>query len=114
MGSEAKGKAMSKADWNVPFEGATLERYRAWQAYHKQNPHVWVAFRAVAMKQLAQGETRLSAKEIFERIRKEVARNQATSIFALCNTWSGYYARAFERMYPQFKGYFELRQLEGV
>lgn len=77
--------------------------------YDSENPQVWEYFKRFAFELIRKGRTHLGSKMIFERIRWEtqVSGNDG---FKINNNYTAYYSRKFELQFPEYKGYFELRE----
>jgi len=80
--------------------------------FHKQNPIVWRLFAQFAVEQASKGFKHYSAKGVFERIRWETDQADADgrSTFKINNNFSAFYARAFMAKYPEYEGFFRLRE----
>lgn len=72
------------------------------EAYHAQHPDVWKQFEALALEMARRGETRWSAKGIFEVIRRQCRVN-------VNNNMTAWYARHFLDLHPELPGFFRLR-----
>lgn len=86
------------------------ERMEAFKAYDRENPQIWDAFCRMAYDDARNGEIRLSSKFLFERLRHDpLIKKTYGATWKANNNWTGYYARKFMRLYPQFDGVFEIR-----
>lgn len=81
-------------------------------AYHRANPDVWHWFEVYALRAATSGR-KLGAKAIAERVRweTEMVHNEE---FRMCNSYISYYARIFAAKYPEFRDYFEFRNIKGL
>jgi hypothetical protein len=77
----------------------------------KRNRKAWELFEELALLEIRQGEKRLSAKALYERMRKILARESLANgeSYVLSNTWHSYMARFFAAKYPEYQTYFEFR-----
>lgn len=75
--------------------------------YDRENPLVWGYFVSFTNEMISHGHKRIGSKMIFERIRWET--KLKGSPFKVNNNYTPYYARKFEREYPQHKGIFSKR-----
>jgi len=86
---------------------------RAFLKYHTNLPQIWRKFEEKALNLIACGIKRFGAKCIMENIRYEES-IETKDEFKICNSFTAYYARAFEIKYPAHKGFFETRSLTGL
>ena len=77
--------------------------------YHAENPQVYEAFKKFALETIRRGFKHYSAKGIYELIRWHTGVS-SNDIFKVSNNYTPFYARLFEKDYPQFKGYFRKRK----
>jgi hypothetical protein len=77
--------------------------------YHQDNPQVYVAFKDFTWKTIARGFKHYSAKGVFELVRWHtgVAGNDQ---FKINNNYTPFYARLFEKDYPEHAGFFRQRE----
>lgn len=75
--------------------------------YDHGNPLVWEYFVLFTFEMIEKGYKRIGSKMIFERIRWETMIKGDP--FKVNNNYTPYYARKFEREYPQHKGIFSKR-----
>ena len=83
----------------------------AFDAYDKQNPEVFKLFLEYSEMALNRGFKKFSAKAVFERLRwyYQIEKSDMTN-FKLNNNYTAHYARKLIREYPEFEGFFELRE----
>lgn len=80
------------------------------QQFDRQNPHVWNLFVRFAFDAINSGHRVLSASLVTERIRWETTVvTFCEDGFKICNNHRAYYARKFNRIYPQAAGKFKTR-----
>lgn len=87
------------------------ERFEQFDA---QNPHVFKMFISYARQAKARGYEKFSAKAIFERLRWYINMETETDEpFKLNNSHTALYARKAIKEYPEFEGFFELRETKN-
>lgn len=79
------------------------------EKFDRENPLVWREFCKIALNLIGRGKKHYGAKAIFEDLRHH--RNFVTSDgdYKLNNNLTSYYARKFQRLFPQHKDFFETR-----
>jgi len=85
----------------------------AFQRFHSENPHVYVALERLAFKLRNKGVTRWGIKALWEVCRYELALNTSApvSTFKLNNNYTACYARLLMERNPEdLGGFFELRE----
>lgn len=77
--------------------------------YHTENPHVYEAFKQIALKAINKGYKNYSVNGIAEILRWEtkVAGNDE---FKINNNYRAFYARLFAKDFPQHKDFFRTRK----
>ncbi|MFE5162983.1 hypothetical protein ACFRNT_31650 [Streptomyces sp. NPDC056697] len=84
--------------------GRTItEQFHAFDAH---NPHVYRALERMAACRLAAGATRVSLKDLFEDLRRQLPYGVA----GLNNNFTALYARRLISEHPHWAGAFELRR----
>jgi hypothetical protein len=81
--------------------------------YDEQNPQIWREFKRVCFVAKAKGFTNYSAKGVFEVIRWETQVSDDTTQFKVCNNFTPDYARKMMKEYPEFEGFFRIKQLRA-
>lgn len=84
----------------------------AFQRFHSENPHVYVALERLAFKLRNKGVTRWGIKALWEVCRYELAlnTNAPVSTFKLNNNYTACYARLLMERNPEdLADFFELR-----
>ena len=81
--------------------------------YNQVNPQIFEEFKKFAFQAKKLGYRHYSAKGIFEDIRKD-SRVHGKDGFKLNNNYHADYARKLMAENPEFKGFFETRQLKSV
>jgi len=93
--------------------GQTLDERFA--EYHARNPLVFKLFERFARTALQSGRTHYSAKAIMERVRWEISiKSQDDQGFKINNNYTSRYARLLATEYPEFKGFFHMRELRAA
>lgn len=90
--------------------------HAAFQRFHAENPHVYVALERLAFKLRNKGVTRWGIKALWEVCRYELAlsTNAPVSTFKLNNNYTACYARLLMERNPDDLGkFFELRERCG-
>lgn len=98
-----------------PQRGGSLDQ--RFQRYHKLHPQVYQLFREFALQLWAAGRRRAGAKQIFERIRWELAikpdPRESGEGFKLNNIFTSRYARLLVAERPELAEFFEFRKLKS-
>jgi len=79
--------------------------------YDANNPAIYEGFIKYSLELIKAGKTKISAYLIFERMRWEAAISVNLDGYKLNNNFRPYYARKFMEEFPQYAGYFTLRQV---
>jgi len=87
---------------------------KAFEQFDKDNPHVWNLFVQFAFRAIRKGFNHYGAKTIFEAIRYHSDIVTKDKDFKLNNDYTAYYARKFEREYPEHRGFFRMRKVKDV
>lgn len=94
----------------------------AFDSYHRENPHVYVYFKKLALKAIKLGKKKVSFKLIMNVIRWEIylktyepteLPNTLQKTFKINDAYGSRYARLFVRDFPHFESYIELRELRS-
>ncbi len=81
--------------------------------YHEANPHVFESFKKFATEVKNMGKEQYSANSIFERMRWHTEIETVGERFKLSNNYRAYYARKLMDEYPEFYGFFRIKQLDN-
>lgn len=81
--------------------------------YDAANPQIWTEFKRVCFLAKEKGFTHWSAKGVFEVIRWETQVGDNTTQFKVCNNFTPDYARKMMKEYPEFQGFFKIKQLKA-
>ncbi|MEU1266751.1 hypothetical protein ABZ473_32760 [Streptomyces cellulosae] len=82
---------------------AACEQFHAFDAH---NPHVYRALERMAARRLAADATRVSLKDLFEDLRRQLPHGVA----GLSNNYTALYARLLISEHPHWAAAFELRR----
>lgn len=87
----------------------------AFDAYDKQNPHVYEAMRDRALAAINAGKRKISFKLILNVIRWDyyMGTHDATCSFKINDAYSAHYARKFVEDYPRYEEHIEFRALRS-
>lgn len=83
------------------------------EAFHRENPHVYQAFEKQALEAIGRGRKKLSAKLIINWIRWNEYLRTSDKNFKINDICQAYYARLFVEKHPEHKGVFEMRKLRN-
>lgn len=83
------------------------------EVYHTENPKVYALFVHFAKEARSSNKKVYSSKSIFERIRWHIDIETVGDCFKLNNNYTAYYARKMMDEYPEFTGFFRVRELQG-
>lgn len=77
--------------------------------YHSANPHIYEAFKKIALATIKKGFKHYSANGIFEIIRWKTGISADGDCFKVNNDYRAFYARLFAKHYPKYKDFFRTR-----
>jgi hypothetical protein len=80
--------------------------------YDEENPRIWIEFIKYSKEAKTKGFQNYSAKGIFEIIRWNTTAKGNDS-FKLNNNYHADYARKMMKEYPEFDGFFRIRELKS-
>lgn len=91
------------------------ETWARFEEYFMGNPRVWTYFKRFAAYAKAHNK-KIGAKAIMERVRWECDFGEEASAgeFRVNNNYTSYYVRLLISQCPEFKGFFELREIHGL
>lgn len=84
------------------------------ELFHIENPHVFNLFLKYSRMARERGFEKFSAKAIFERLRWHLNFETEGDTFKLNNNYTALYARKIISEYPEFDGFFELRERKSL
>jgi hypothetical protein len=94
----------------VSKEATIQQRF---ESFHRANPHVYAALRALAFQMLGNGVRQYGIKGLFEILRWQFALQTKGEPFKLCNDYTSRYARLLVKLNPELDGFFEMRGLRS-
>lgn len=94
----------------VSKEATIQERF---EAFHRENPHVYAALRSLALQMLSNGVRQYGIKGLFEILRWQFALQTNGEPFKLGNSYTSRYARLLVKNTPELEGFFEFRELRS-
>lgn len=77
--------------------------------YHKENPHLYDAFKKYTIYAIERGYKHFGAQMIIEKIRWETGVEARNSEFKISNDSAAFYARLFMLEHPSYANYFRTR-----
>jgi len=78
--------------------------------YHRENPHIYEAFKSVTLRAIAKGFKHFSAEAVFNIIRWETTVSANDDIFKINNNFRSGYSRLFVIDFPQHADFFFRRK----
>lgn len=89
--------------------------YKQFLAFHAKYPKVYDLYKAFCFQLINKDYTKIGSKMIIERIRWEIATGSKDDAgFKINNNYTAHYARLFAQEYPQYKDYFEFREIKRL
>lgn len=87
----------------------------AFEAFHRDNPQVYVAFKRFVLEARLAGVSRLSADMLLHRVRWDsMIATAGSGGFKINNNFSSRYVRKFCEDFPHLAYLFEVRQLRSA
>lgn len=80
--------------------------------YDEENPHIWKAFVKYSKEAKAKGFKNYSANGIFEIMRWHTS-IEGSGAYKISNNYRPDYARKMMREYPEFQGFFRIKELKA-
>ena len=81
--------------------------------FNKKNPQIYRTFEKQALRAIANGRTKLSAKMIINWIRWETSLTSEELNFKINDAYQSYYPRLFAALNPKHKDVFNYRKLRN-
>lgn len=81
--------------------------------FHAENPHIYQSFEEQALKAIAKGRKKISAKLLINWMRWNEFLNSSDQNFKINDAYQSYYPRLFIERHPQHKDIFEFRKLRN-
>lgn len=94
----------------VAREATIQERF---ESFHKANPHVYVALRALALQMLGSGVKEYGIKGLFEILRWQFSVQTKGEPYRLSNDFTSRYARMLVEKNPELGTFFAFRELRS-
>lgn len=83
--------------------------------FHTAYPQVYLLFEKFALQLIQAGKVKLGSKMIMERIRWEISTSAKDDEgFKINNNYTAYYSREFVKKHPQYRDYFEFREIRKM
>ena len=81
--------------------------------YHRDNPQVYELFKKFTFMAIRRGHNRLSAWMIANRIRWETSiETFSVEEYKISNDYIALYARMFMHDYPEYNGFFRIKEMK--
>lgn len=77
--------------------------------FDEEHPDFWEQFKFFTFAAIDSGRARFSARVIWERMRWETEIDGGGA-FKVNNNWCAYYSRKFMQTYPEYRGFFKIRE----
>jgi hypothetical protein len=87
-------------------ESTRAVRFRA---FHEKNPQVYDRLRQMALALKAAGHRRWGMRNLWEKLRYDLAVQTTATNFRLNDHFPPFYARLLMKQCPELKGFFEIR-----
>lgn len=97
-----------------PLKGYDDASKKAFWDYHAANPMIYEKLKFYAKQLKDTGRKQFGIRAIFERIRWDMVFDFNKEDFKINNTYSPFYARLLIFDFPEFKGFFETREVKGI
>jgi hypothetical protein len=110
---------MNGQQLSLPTRSRADEIRDAFLAFHKQNPKVWHLFKRFTFELIDAGHKHYSARAVIHRIRwhtdvETVDPDAFPEGLKINDHYSPWYARAFQKVYPDHEGFFRNRKLTSA
>lgn len=86
-----------------------MKQTKTFEQYDKENPQIWEAFEKLTIDRIYKGFKNYSSKSIFEAVRWHTATPGGNDEFKINNNYTAGYARKFMKVYPEYEGFFRIR-----
>lgn len=87
------------------------KRRKAFEKFHRDNPHVWEEFERRALALIAKGREDFGARQIVESMRYFYAVEiRSSDGFRINNNHVPFYARMFAEKHPEHRDFFKQRE----
>lgn len=82
--------------------------------FNEKNPEVYALFKRFTFQAISNGHKRLSAWMIANRIRWETQIETVNDDYKISNDYIALYSRKFMRDYPQYDGFFKIKEMKRI
>lgn len=106
-----KGR-QTQIDFEGLFDDMDPSKNREFYEYHRKYPEVYQTFKWLTLETISRGFKKFSARGLFQVMRWKKGGGVKEDGFKFNNNYTPYYARLFERDYPQHEGFFEKRPVK--
>jgi hypothetical protein len=89
------------------------KRQAKFDEWHKHNPGIWEHFQRFSFQAMHHGHKKISHWLIINRVRWEVFIITTGKDFKISNEMIAFYARLWQKTYPQHKGLFNTKRMIG-
>ena len=103
---------MGDQDDLFTYKQRSAKQQTAFEAYHAQNPDIWAQV-VKYTKELIEiaGRTYGSADMVLHHVRfMTLLRERGDRAYKINNNWSAFYARLWDKEYPEYAGFFRQRR----
>jgi hypothetical protein len=90
-----------------------VKRQAQFDKWHEDNPGIWEYFQQFSFEAMRHGHKKISHWLIINRIRWEVFIVTTGKDFKISNNLIAFYARLWQKTYPQHKTLFNTKQMFG-
>lgn len=87
-----------------------VKTFTPFEIFDSENPQVWIEFKRIALGLIDRGVKHFGSKAIFEIIRYFRVMKTNDPDYKLNNNWTAHFARKFINIYPEYEGFFEVRE----
>lgn len=100
---------------NGPFEGYPKSVILKFRDYHNSHPKVYKLFKQYANQMKESGREHYSAEIIINQIRwHHDIKSNGADVFKISNDFKPLYARLLVYKFPEFKDFFQFRQVRSL
>ena len=89
------------------FDGIKSEKF---PQYHKDNPHIYEAFKHHTHLAISRGFKNFSAEFVFNILRWETGISAKHDPYKINNNYKAFYSRMFMNEYPEYANFFRVRK----
>jgi len=85
----------------------------AFREFHSGNPIIYELFKSYALRAIDKGKRKASAKMLINAIRWEHYLETTSEDYRINDAFTAYYAREFNKDFPEYEYLFELRRIRS-